>query len=146
MQHIAIMKKSWKLLPKILTKQKTIESRWYMNRSAPWNKIKQGEIVYFKDSGEPITIKAEVNKVLQFDNLNSNKIKQLLNKYYKEDGIEKNEIPKFYNILKNKKYCMLIFLENPKKIEPFHINKKGFGMMSAWICVNDVESIRIVCV
>jgi len=42
MQYIAIMKKSWGLLPKILTGEKKIESRWYNNRYSPWDKIKKG--------------------------------------------------------------------------------------------------------
>lgn len=39
MHHLAILKKSWPLIPKILNKQKTIESRWYKVKCAPWNKI-----------------------------------------------------------------------------------------------------------
>ena len=37
---------------------------------------------------------------------------------------------------------MLIFLKNPQKIEPFEIDKKGFGMMSAWICVNNIDILK----
>ena len=43
MIHIAIMKKEWGLLEKILSGEKIIESRWYLNRSSPWGKIKKGE-------------------------------------------------------------------------------------------------------
>ena len=48
MEHVAIMKKSWGLTEKILTGAKKIESRWYKNKHTPWNRIKSGEIVYFK--------------------------------------------------------------------------------------------------
>jgi len=58
------MRKSWGLLPKILTGEKTIESRWYKNKCSPWGKIKRGDVVYFKNSGEPVTIKAEVSKII----------------------------------------------------------------------------------
>ena len=64
MEHIAIMKKSWKLTEKILTGEKKIESRWYKAKYAPWGRIKAGEVVYFKDSGEPVTIKTEVARVV----------------------------------------------------------------------------------
>ena len=59
MINIAIMKKSWGLLPKILTKEKKIESRWYKARYSPWNRIKPLEIVYFKDSEEPVTVRMD---------------------------------------------------------------------------------------
>ena len=142
MQHLAIMKKSWKLTDKILSGEKTIESRWYVNKYSPWNKIKAGETVYFKDSGEPVTIKTEVEKVFQFSNLNSKKVKEILHKYGQKDGLGIEQIDSFYELFKNKNYCLLVFLKNPQKITPFHVNKAGFGMMSAWICVNNIEEIK----
>lgn len=80
MIHIAYMKKSWDMIPKILTGEKTIESRWYQTKRAPWGKIAAGETVYFKNSGEPVTAKATVAKVLQFKSLNPEKIKEILEK------------------------------------------------------------------
>jgi len=57
MDHIAIMKKSWGLTEKILSRRKIIESRWYSAMRKPWNKIKEGKTVYFKNSGEPVTMR-----------------------------------------------------------------------------------------
>jgi len=143
MEHVAIMRKSWKLTEKILTGQKKIESRWYYNKSAPWDKIRAGETIYFKDSGEPVTIKAEVDKVLQFSDMSPEIVKKILGDYGGPDGINITDIPKFYELFKNKRYCILVFLKNPHKIKPFNINKKGFGIMSAWLCIDDIETIKI---
>lgn len=143
MEHVAIMKKSWGLTDKILSGQKKIESRWYKNKYRPWDIIKIGEIVYFKDSGEPVSVKAEVEKVLQFSDLTPEKVKEILEKYGADDGIEKEKISGFFERFKNKKYCLLIFLKNPQKIKPFNINKKGFGLMSAWITIKNVDEIKI---
>jgi len=142
MEHVAIMRKSWNLLPKILTGEKKIESRWYKNKYPPWNNIKKGEIIYFKDSGCPVNVKAEVEKVIQFSDLNSEKVKEILDEYGEQDGLNTNEIPNFFEIFKDKKYCMLIFLKNAEEIEPFKINKEGFGMMSAWLVMRKVEKIK----
>jgi len=139
-EHIAIMKKSWMLTQKILSGEKKIESRWYIQRRAPWERIKEGEVIYFKDSGEPVTIRAGVEKVLQFSDLTPEKGKEILEKYGKEIAV--NNISESFERYRHKKYCMLIFLKNPQKIEPFNISKKGFGMMSAWISVDDINSIR----
>ena len=141
MDHVAIMKKSWGLIPKILSGEKTIESRWYKNKSSPWNKIQEGELVYFKNVGKPVALKAEIEKIMQISNLTSNKVQEILDKYAKADGIAqgKNE---FFKIFQNKNYCILIFLKNPKKVEPFEINKKGFGLMSAWISVDNINTIK----
>ena len=142
MDHLAIMKKSWKLLPKILSGEKTIESRWYKNKVSPWGKIKKGDKVYFKDSGEPVTAMAEVSDVLEFSELNPAIVKRILVKYCAQDGIEKKEINNYYRIFKDKNYCLLVFLKNQKKIIPFEIDKKGFGLMSAWITVNSISQIK----
>jgi ASC-1-like (ASCH) protein len=141
--HVAIMKKSWGLVPKIYSGKKKIESRWYKNKSAPWGKIKNGDVVYFKNSGEPVSVKTKVEKVISFSGLTPQKVRDILNKYGKEDGIEKDKIPDFFKLFKDKKYCLLIFLNNPKQIEPFEINKIGFGMMSAWLVVEKIDKIKI---
>lgn len=118
MNHVAIMSKGWKW--------KQIESRWLINKSAPLGKVKPGDRVYFKDSGGPVRIRAEVEKVQEFTDLD--KAAQIFG-----DASWK----------KDKKYCVLIWLKNPKKIEPFKINKAGFGSASAWLCVEDINKIRI---
>lgn len=142
MQHIAIMKKSWGLTEKILSGEKKIESRWYNVKYRPWDMIRSGEIVYFKDSGEPVTIKAEVAKVVQFSGLTPAKVKKILKRYGEDDGIERGRISEFYERFKDKKYCILIFLKAPTRVEPFDIDKTGFGAMAAWITTDDVRRIR----
>lgn len=135
------MKKSWALTSKILSKEKTIESRWYKFKRKPFDLIRKGEIVYFKE-GKFVNIKCEVEKVMQFSDLNEKEIKEILNRYGKNNSLGIEQINYFYNLFKNKKYCILIFLKNPEKIKPFEINKKGYGNMCAWICIDDVDKIK----
>lgn len=142
MDHVAIMKKSWGLIPKILSGEKKIESRWYKNKAVPWGKIQAGDVIYFKNSGEPVIVNAKVTKVLSFGNLNPHKIREILNKYGRDDGITENDFQIYFNLFKDKKYCLLIFLENPQIIKPFEIDKRGFGAMAAWINVSSIELIK----
>jgi len=46
-------------------------------------------------------------------------------------------------MFRDKKYCMLIFLKNPTEIEPFEIDKTGFGMMSSWVSIDDINRIKV---
>lgn len=142
MHHVAIMKKSWGLIPKILSGEKTIESRWYQTRRAPWNKIKNGDIVYFKNSGQPVTAQAIVSKVLQFEIASISDVANIVNKYGKQIALL-NKDPKTWGALP--KYCILIFLSNPALIKkPFHINKTGFGNAAAWLCVGDIKKVKVL--
>lgn len=140
--HVAIMRRSWGLTDKILTGEKKIESRWYLNRYRPWNTINDNDTIYFKDSGLPIKLRAEVDHILQFDNLTPNKVSEILNSYGSDDGIPADKISGYYEKFKDKKYCMLIFLKDVKSVKPFEIDKTGFGSMSAWITVDDIEKIK----
>jgi ASC-1-like (ASCH) protein len=142
MEHCAIMKKSWGFTDKILSGEKTIESRWYATKRTPWGKVKKGDIVYFKNTGEPVSIKADVKDVLSFSDLTPAKEKYLLLKYGKAIGIESKDMKQFLASFKDKRYCILIVLKNPEKIRPFDISKKGFGAMAAWITIPDIRSIR----
>src|SRR4030043_845157 len=103
MDHLAIMKKSWGLTQKILSGEKKIESRWYLNKHTPWGRIKAGETVYFKDSGEPVTIKAEIERILHFSGLSPKKVREILSRYAEDDGIEQCNISNFYERFKDKK-------------------------------------------
>jgi predicted transcriptional regulator len=139
MQHIAIMNKKEGLIDEILSRIKTIESRWYKNKVAPWNRINKNDVIYFKDSGGFVRAKADVSDVIQFDNLNEKKFYDIVKKYGNEINLKTREYVDYY---KSKKYCILMRLVNPQAINPFKIDKKGFGSACAWICIDDVNKIK----
>lgn len=142
MEHVAIMKKSWGLTDKILDGRKKIESRWYLAKCRPWDRIKKEEAVYFKDSGCPVKIKARVEKILQFADLTPGRVREILDEYGKDDGLVPEKLFEFYKRFKDKKYCILVFLKNPRRVKPFNIDKKGLGLMSAWLTVDDIARIK----
>ncbi|MEP7103241.1 MAG: hypothetical protein ABI721_00845 [Candidatus Dojkabacteria bacterium] len=127
-----------KFIDKILAQEKLIETRWYKNKIAPWNRINKGDVIYFKDSGQDVTARAEVLKVEQFDNLDKEKIKDLINKYFKEIGLNEEIKTAFINKHLNKNYAILIWLKNAEKIAPFRINKTGFGNAAAWLTLPEI--------
>ncbi len=142
MDHLAIMKKSFKLLDKIVSGEKTIESRWYTSKRAPWDKIKPGEWVYFKNSGEPVTVRAKVAEVRQFSDLTPQKVRELSEEYLNAIGMEDEYLDVFVSYYIDKKYCLLIFLESVEQVRPFEIDKSGFGAMAAWISIPDIGCIK----
>lgn len=143
MDHLAIMKKSRWLVPKILTGKKTVETRRYMNKSAPRDKIKKGDTVYFKDSGCPVTVKATVSNVEQFADVNDNNRQRILERCKYAD-VGSSKIPSgILAYTKGKKYCIIVHLAYPCAVKPFNVDKSGYGIMAAWICVNDIKKIKI---
>jgi ASC-1-like (ASCH) protein len=136
MNHIAILQKQW--LPLIVSGEKTIESRWYKTKRTPYGNIKANDTIYFKESGKPVTVKAIVEKVLFFD-LRHKQVSEVIKEYGNQIGLKERN-PKNYEGLN---YCILVFLKEVKQIEPFNIDKTGYGNMSAWITLEDINKIRI---
>jgi ASC-1-like (ASCH) protein len=141
MDHLAIMKTSWNLLPKIISGEKKIESRWYLTKRDAWkSEIKPGDTIYFKDAGKPVTVKAVVSKVLKFENYSEFQLRDILNRYYSEIAFV-SSFEKVFDWAKVRKYCVFIFLKNPLAIEPFEIDKAGYGSACAWITLPDISEI-----
>jgi len=140
MDHVAIMNKRWKLIPKILDGSKTIESRWYVNKIKPWDSIGENDKIYFKNAGESITAFAKVSKVLQFENLDEEKFQEIMKKYADDIQLLTRAYDEYYQ---SKNYCILIFLTDVKSVTPFNISKKGFGSACAWMCVDNIDSIKV---
>jgi len=137
------MKKSWGLVPKILDGRKKIESRWGVNKCAPWGKVKVGDRVYFKNSGEPVIVVAKVYKIQEFENLSPKKVREILEKYRGHAGISISNLEEIIKWARKKRYCTLIYLKNPKTIKPFNIDKTGFGSASAWLSVGNINKIKL---
>jgi ASC-1-like (ASCH) protein len=139
MHHVAIMKKSWELIPKIISGEKTIESRWYQTRRTPWNKINPGDTVFFKNSGERVTAQATVSRVKQFELNTLDDARRIVRKFGKQICII-NADPARWGRLP--RYCILIFLSAPTALkEPFDISKKGFGSAAAWLTMPKVQKL-----
>jgi hypothetical protein len=139
MEHLAILDKKRKLLAKVLSGEKTVESRWYMQRRAPWGVIKTGETIYFKESGGPVVVRARVAGVLQ-EELTPEKEAALVRRYGKAIGFSDDGLRDF--IPRGKRYCILVFLEDVQRIAPFEIDKTGFGLMAAWITAPSIAALR----
>ena len=136
MNHIAILKKG--PLDMILNGSKTIESRWSLKKIVPFKKVNVGDVVYMKKTGGLVVARFRVNKVEYFEYLSIKKILEIYTKYGSQIGMIEDSVKKLYN----KKYCSLFWISELERVVPFDIYKDGYGIMSAWICVDDIEKIK----
>ena len=128
MKHIAILRPPF--FDMVLNGEKTIESRWSMNKIAPYNKVKTGDQILLKLTGKPVTATAIV-KDIKYYQLTPEKVEQIRIQYGKEIGTDKF---KNWPAILQKKFCTLIWLENVKQIEPLEVPRSnGAG----WIVVKD---------
>ncbi|MDE1970446.1 MAG: hypothetical protein KGI50_02595 [Patescibacteria group bacterium] len=141
MHHVAIMNPSWKLIPKIISGEKSIESRWYRTKRTPWNRIKKGDAVFFKNSGAPVLARADVCDIMQFVIRGACDAEDIILNYGKEICLVEND-PSLWHAIP--RYCILVRLGHPCAVSmPFHINKKGFGCGAAWLTIPDIATIAL---
>ncbi len=142
MDHVAILKKSWGLLPEIRSGRKIAESRWYKSRIVPWDRIHPGDAVYFKDSGEPVSLKARVTRVWQYEISSNNEVRTILMRHAHDLGFDQIP-PEIGDYILGKRYAVVVFFDRVQEVEPFGIDKKGFGLQCAWLTLPDVGQIRL---
>ena len=128
MKHVAILKQPF--FDMILSGEKTIESRFSMNKIVPFNKVSIGDEIYLKQTGKQVTAKAEVDKV-QYYQLTPEMAEQIRKDFGKQIGTDKFED---WETTRNKRYCTLIWLKNVKKISPVEVPRSnGAG----WLLLED---------
>ena len=135
MEHLAILSKEGNLLSKILSGEKTIESRWYKFKKPPFNTLKEGDMIYFKESGSQVSARARVKEIITHENLSPKKVNALLSEYASPLCIDSS----YFDKIKDKKFCILIFLHNVEKISPFPVNR-CYG--TAWISINSIDELK----
>jgi len=114
MEHLAILSSRLRLFDKIISGKKTIESRWYFNRKTPYKNIFAGEIIYFKEGNR--FAKAVVEKALFFE-VDDAKIKEILLEYGDRLGVG----IEYFDFLKGKRYCTLVFIKDVSEAKPFYV-------------------------
>lgn len=128
MKHIVILRQPF--FNMVMTGEKTIESRWAMNKIAPYHKVSIGYELLLKETGKAVTAIANV-KAVKYYKLTPDKVEEIRVKYGKQIGTDKFE--DWQSTLK-KKYCTLIWLDGVKKVPPIQVPRSnGAG----WIIVKE---------
>lgn len=128
MKHIAILRQPF--FDMVLNGEKTIESRWSMNKIAPFNKVKVGDEILLKLTGNPVTAKAKV-KAVKYYELTPSLVEEIGIKYGKQIGTDK--FADWQSTL-NKKFCTLIWLDEVVRVKSITVPRSnGAG----WIILKE---------
>jgi hypothetical protein len=124
-EHIAILSHK-SVLDKILSGEKTVESRFSRVKGLPFGQVSAGDIIYFKLSGGPVLGKARVASIEEHENLNPRRIEELAQRYSRELAISVDFLARKLE----SKFATLIFLEDVAACEPWNYKQDG---RSGWI-------------
>jgi len=116
--HIAIFEK--KLLKKVLSGEKRLESRFSKNRIAPYDVIENGDIIFLKETSGPIVAKAKAGIIKFFSHLSEDKVDLLRMEFQSDLCADEG----FWEKKRSASFGTIIFLQDVKVIEPFNIEKR----------------------
>ncbi|NTU81949.1 MAG: ASCH domain-containing protein [Chloroflexales bacterium] len=126
--HLAILVNPY--LERILSGRKTIESRFSMQRRAPYQQIQQGDVVLFKRSGGPILGIGFVDEVM-FYRLTPAVLTEIQTTYAAELGIDD---PNFWSERAHAAYGTLTRLSHVRRLPPMPFIKRD---QRAWLVLQN---------
>lgn len=128
-KHLAIFKGDG--AQKILSGEKTIESRFARGKIAPYGVISAGDLVYIKPSGEDIVGQFKVKKVIFYDGLEDGDVEEIKNKYEKNLAVDEG----YWKGKEKCKFCSLIFIGESTKFitSPIKLKKKD---LRGWVVLD----------
>lgn len=119
-KHLALF--SGDLAEKILSGEKSIESRFSKAKIAPFARISSGDLVYIKPVGKEIIGQFRVKKVIFYDGLTKKDLEEIRQKYKSELAVDLT----FWLEKEGCSYASLIFIGQTERFltAPVKINKK----------------------
>jgi hypothetical protein len=129
--HLAVITEPY--LSKLLSGQKSIESRFSQHFTVPHGKVRSGDLLFFKVSSGPIEAVAQASEVLSFGPLEEGAAKKLMEQFQDELALEDD----FVRTKQNSRYATLVRLSSilPTNVR---VNKTD---RRAWV-VLEREDIR----
>lgn len=131
--HLAIFNEPYMSL--IFAGEKTIESRFSINRVGPFAKISKGDIVLMKKSGGPVLAYFIAGDIEYISNVTPKKIKEIEKNYGEQIGTRYD--PAFWEERKKANYITLISVKKIKRIPSFISEKKD---RTAWVVLRQKEN------
>lgn len=133
--HLAIFIEPY--LSYIISGKKKVESRFSINKCAPFGKVKKGDIVLIKKSGGPIVGYCKVEDVWYYK-LDSKSFNDIKDNYSDLLCVEDSD---FWEERKRSSYATLIRLTNFQQISPIQVIKKD---RRGWVVLkNDNQKLQL---
>ena len=142
MDHIVYVDAKASELEKLLDGTKTTIIRGAAGRKMPYGRVNPGDVLYLINNNAEglIRAKAKVKNVFNSEKMTKEDSIQLLS-----DNQEKLQLtPNQKKRWAGKRYLVLIEVSEASEIEPFSIDKSGYGNMDDWLPVEDIRQVKII--
>jgi len=140
MDHVVYLDAKEKELNKLVSGEKTMIIRGAAGRKLPHGRVYPGEALWFiENSGDGLVrCSATVKKVFNSEKLTGQESLDLILENQPKLSLTPNQIKRWGN----KRYLVLIEVENLREITPFSIDRSSYSNMDDWLPVDNIESIK----
>lgn len=140
MDHVVYLDAKEKELNKLVRGEKTMIVRGAAGRKLPHGRVYPGEVLWFiENSGDGLVrCSATVKKVFNSEKLTGQESLALILENQPKLNLTPNQIKRWGN----KRYLVLIEVENLREITPFSIDRSSYSNMDDWLPVDNIESIK----
>lgn len=141
MDHIVYLDAQADELENLLAGKKTMIVRGAAGRKLPYGRVNLGDMLYFLNNNGKglVQARAKVCQIINSEPLTPEASQKLLADH--QDTLKLTE--KQQQRWSGKRYLVLITIEAIQKLEPFQIDRSGYGNMDDWLPVGDINSVKI---
>jgi len=140
MDHVVYLDVKAGELSKILEGEKTMIIRGAAGRKMPYGRVESGDALYFIENDGSRLVKAlgEVSSVLNSEKMTKEESVSLVEAHQEQLQLTGAQ----YKRWAGKRYIVLIGIENIENLNPFKIDKSGYGNMDDWLPVEDINRVK----
>lgn len=141
MDHVVYLDTGAKELESLLSGRKAMIIRGATGRKMPYGRVNPGDILYFINNNSEgfILARAKVERVINSDKMTAAESASLVEKH--QDKLQLT--PKQTERWAGKRYLVLVEVSELEAVEPFRIDKSGYGNMDDWLPVEQIDRVRI---
>ena len=141
MDHIVYLETSSKELENLISKEKSYIIRGATGRKLPYNRVKEGDSLYFvNNNGEGlIKAKATVKNTIFTDKLSEEDSCKIFDIYNKKALLTTKAVNRF----RGKRYLSLIEVKKFQEVPPFAFDKTEFQNMDDWLIVGEISRVKV---
>ncbi len=141
MDHVVYLDAKAKELENLLSGKKTMVIRGAAGRKLPYGRVRTGDILFFINNNAEGVVRAQavVKSVINSEPLCADESKKLIDSHQECLQLTDSQLKRW----SGKRYLVLIEVENVQLLEPFPIDKSGYGNMDDWLPVENINQVRL---
>jgi hypothetical protein len=141
MDHVVYLDASAHELASLISGKKSMIIRGATGRKMPYGRVHAGDTLYFlnNDAEGVVRAKAIVRSVSNSEALSNEESIQWIADHQTQLQLTDKQLKRWGG----KRYLVLIEVEQIQEIQPFRVDKSGFGNMDDWLPVGNIIDVKL---